>query len=173
MRYGQYFETSIGKLYLEVEEGCLVRLAGCGGDGSGTAGYSGEESAAEQEAPDKPDTVTVELMERVMGEVAEYLDGKRAVFDIPIHTEGTYFQEKVWAALREIPYGETRTYGEIARAVGSPGGARAVGMACNRNPVLLLTPCHRVIGGTGKLVGFAGGLEVKKHLLELEGADIG
>lgn len=157
MGYGQYFDTSIGKLYLEVEEGCLVRLSGLKGDGAGK--FSGEE----------PKEATLELAERIIREVEEYLEGKRTVFDIPIHTKGTPFQEKIWAALREIPYGETRTYGEIAVTVGSPKGARAVGMACNRNPILLFTPCHRVIGSTGKLVGFAGGLEVKKRLLELEG----
>lgn len=171
MRYGQYFDTSIGKLYLEVEEGCLVGLSCSEGDGSGTGKPSEEERATERKNSDKPDAAAVELMDRVMSEVAEYLEGKRRAFDIPLHTGGTAFQEKVWAALREIPYGKTCSYGEIAGAVGSPRGARAVGMACNRNPILLFTPCHRVIGSTGKLVGFAGGLEVKKHLLELESGE--
>ena len=160
MGYGQYFDTSIGRLYLEVEEGCLVRLSSLKKDKAGN--LLREES----------EETTLELAERIRREVAEYLEGKRTSFDIPIHTKGTPFQEKVWAALRGIPYGETRTYGQIAVTVGSPKGARAVGMACNRNPILLFTPCHRVIGSTGELVGFAGGLEVKKRLLELEGAAV-
>jgi methylated-DNA-[protein]-cysteine S-methyltransferase len=82
--------------------------------------------------------------------------------------KGTEFQQKVWAALCEIPYGETRTYGEIAAAIGSPKAARAVGMACNRNPVWITIPCHRVVGSNGSLTGYAGGLEMKKFLLELE-----
>lgn len=78
----------------------------------------------------------------------------------------------MWQALREIPYGQTRSYGEIARAVGSPKGFRAVGLACNRNPVLLMVPCHRVVGRDGGLTGFACGLEAKRFLLELEHAGI-
>lgn len=102
-------------------------------------------------------------------QLQEYLNGTRTSFDIPIDTDsGTKFQRKVWAALRDIPYGETRTYGEIAAAIGSPKGARAVGMGCNKNPILIITPCHRVIGASGALTGFACGLDIKKLLLEIE-----
>lgn len=101
-------------------------------------------------------------------ELAEYFAGKRTEFTVPLHENGTPFQKRVWAALRTIPYGETRSYGQIAEQIGNPGGARAVGMANNRNPIMIITPCHRVIGADGSLVGFGGGLSVKEYLLELE-----
>lgn len=101
-------------------------------------------------------------------ELTEYFAGIRTVFTVPLHEEGTPFQKRVWAALRGIPYGETRSYGQIAAQTGNPKAARAVGMANNRNPVMIITPCHRVIGADGSLVGFGGGLSMKKYLLELE-----
>ena len=97
-----------------------------------------------------------------------YFAGKRTTFSLPLRPAGTAFQLAVWQALTEIPYGETRSYGEIAAAVGNPKAARAVGMANNRNPISILIPCHRVIGSTGALVGYGGGLEKKLFLLELE-----
>lgn len=102
-------------------------------------------------------------------QLQEYFYGTRKKFDIKFDTsQGTDFQRRVWQALREIPYGETRTYGEIAKIVGSPKGTRAVGMACNKNPLLIITPCHRVIGSTGSLTGFACGIDIKKLLLDIE-----
>ncbi|HPR40273.1 MAG TPA: methylated-DNA--[protein]-cysteine S-methyltransferase [Oscillospiraceae bacterium] len=98
-----------------------------------------------------------------------YFSGKRRDFDLPVRTEGTVFQKAVWNALREIPYGEAKTYGEIAAAVGKPGAARAVGSACHHNPVSIVIPCHRVLGASGKLTGYGGGLEKKEFLLDLEG----
>ena len=115
-----------------------------------------------------PDPGSLALWERLRGELEEYFAGTRKSFDLPIRCAGTPFQRRVWAALAEIPYGETRSYGQIARLTGSPGAARAVGMACHVNPVVLLIPCHRVVGATGALTGFGGGLEVKKRLLALE-----
>ena len=103
-------------------------------------------------------------------ELEEYFAGRRSVFSVPLSPHGTRFQLAVWRALREIPYGQTRTYGEIAASVGRPGAARAVGMANHDNPLLIFTPCHRVVGKGGALTGFACGLEVKRRLLELEGA---
>ncbi len=108
------------------------------------------------------------LSDRARGEIMEYLSGARRAFDFPIRARGTVFQERVWEALREIPYGETRTYGQIAEAIGKPGAARAVGMANNRNPIWIAIPCHRVVGANGALVGYAGGLEMKEALLALE-----
>ena len=108
------------------------------------------------------------LADQAHGEIMEYLAGRRRVFGFPIRAEGTAFQQRVWNALREIPYGETRTYGQIAEMIGSPKAARAVGMANNRNPVWIAIPCHRVVGADGSLVGYAGGLEMKKALLALE-----
>lgn len=89
-------------------------------------------------------------------------------FSVPIHLKGTDFQKKVWNELKNIPYGETRTYKEIAEKIGKPKASRAVGMACNKNPIVILVPCHRVVGTNGSLTGYAGGIELKKALLEAE-----
>lgn len=109
-----------------------------------------------------------ELTDTVFRQVMEYLNGRRREFDFPYTLRGTPFQEKVWRALCAIPYGETRTYGEIAAAVGSPKAARAVGMANHQNPILIAVPCHRVVGANGKLVGYGCGLDMKEALLKLE-----
>ena len=101
-------------------------------------------------------------------QLLEYFEGNRRIFDIPLNPAGTPFQKAVWQALGEIPYGQTRTYAQIAAAIGRPGAARAVGMACHRNPVWIIIPCHRVIGANSALTGYAGGLEMKRTLLELE-----
>jgi methylated-DNA-[protein]-cysteine S-methyltransferase len=99
----------------------------------------------------------------------EYFAGKRKKFSVKLDFAGTAFQNKVWRALLTIPFGETRSYGEIARQLGNPKAMRAVGAANGRNPISIIAPCHRVIGATGDLTGFAGGLKIKAYLLELEG----
>jgi methylated-DNA-[protein]-cysteine S-methyltransferase len=104
-------------------------------------------------------------------QLAEYFAGRRKAFDLTLDFAGTEFQKKVWRALLTIPFGETRTYAQIAKQVGDPKAVRAVGAANGRNPISIVAPCHRVIGSNGKLTGFAGGLGVKAHLLRLEGAD--
>lgn len=105
----------------------------------------------------------------VVVQLRRYFAGELMVFDLPLSVRGgSDFERAVWAELARIPYGETRTYGEIATATGDPGAARAVGVACNRNPLPLVVPCHRVVGAGGKLVGFGGGLHRKRFLLELE-----
>jgi methylated-DNA-[protein]-cysteine S-methyltransferase len=101
-------------------------------------------------------------------QLEEYFAGGRSRFDIPMHLEGTAFQRTVWHALTEIPYGETISYGELARRIGRPDRARAVGTANGQNPIAVIVPCHRVIGANGKLVGYGGGLDNKRRLLELE-----
>jgi methylated-DNA-[protein]-cysteine S-methyltransferase len=98
----------------------------------------------------------------------EYFAGERIEFELALAAQGTEFQRRVWRGLGEIPYGETVTYGELARTVGVPGGARAVGLANGRNPVAIVVPCHRVIGAGGSLTGYAGGVSRKRYLLELE-----
>jgi len=103
-------------------------------------------------------------------ELEQYFGGARREFTFPLDLRGTDFQLACWRALLAIPYGETRSYGDIARAVGRPKGFRAVGMANNRNPVAIVVPCHRVIASDGTLCGYGGGLDVKRKLLELEGA---
>ena len=101
-------------------------------------------------------------------QLKEYFEKKRRVFDIELDFAGTEFQIQVWQALLTIPFGETRTYGQIAKQIGNPGSVRAVGGAANKNPIPVIAPCHRVIGADGKLVGFGGGLENKVYLLALE-----
>lgn len=108
------------------------------------------------------------VLRQAVSELTEYFAGTRKSFSVPIAPAGTAFQLKVWAALRDIPYGETRSYGEIAAAVGNPKASRAVGGANHRNPILILTPCHRVIGASGALTGFGAGLPMKEALLKLE-----
>jgi methylated-DNA-[protein]-cysteine S-methyltransferase len=101
-------------------------------------------------------------------ELEEYFSGTRSTFSVPLDTHGTEFQKNVWNALLKIPFGETRTYGQLAKELGHPKAMRAVGAANGRNPAAIVVPCHRVIGADGKLTGFAGGLEAKAHLLNLE-----
>jgi methylated-DNA-[protein]-cysteine S-methyltransferase len=99
-----------------------------------------------------------------------YFSGQLKSFDVKMAPKGTEFQKSVWKALKEIPYGETRTYGEVAKSIGNPKASRAVGLANNRNPIAIIVPCHRVIGADGKLTGYASGLDIKEFLLKLEGS---
>lgn len=104
----------------------------------------------------------------VIKQLDEYFVGKRTKFELNISPKGTEFQKKVWAELLKIPYGKTKSYQEIAEAIGKPSAQRAVGSACNKNPILLIIPCHRVVSKTGKLTGFACGVDRKEQLLKLE-----
>ncbi len=109
------------------------------------------------------------LLDEVAEQLRAYFAGELVEFTVPVSIRrGSDFERAVWAQLSRIPYGETHTYGEVARAIGEPDAARAVGVACNRNPVGVVVPCHRVVGAGGKLVGFGGGLPAKRRLLELE-----
>jgi O-6-methylguanine DNA methyltransferase len=121
-----------------------------------------EKQSAWQESP--------RLMQPYVSELEEYFSGNRREFTFPLDLRGTDFQLACWRALLAIPYGETRTYADIARAIGKPQAFRAVGMANNRNPIAIVVPCHRVIASDGTLCGYGGGLSVKRKLLELEGA---
>lgn len=109
------------------------------------------------------------VLEAAARQLDDYFAGRRQRFDLPLDFRGTDFQKQVWAALLAIPYGETRSYADIARAIGRPSATRAVGAANGRNPLSIIAPCHRVIGSNGALTGFAGGLAAKRHLLALEG----
>ena len=111
------------------------------------------------------------LLREAERQLAEYFSGTRRRFDLPLAPQGTPFQRAVWQALAEIPYSETRSYGEIAAQLGKPGAARAVGMANHRNPIPVIIPCHRVIGADGALTGYAGGMENKAWLLALESSN--
>ena len=108
------------------------------------------------------------LIKEAANQIDEYLNKKRKVFDLPLCAHGTEFQKKVWEALKTIPYGLTHNYEQISIMIGNPKACRAVGLANNKNPIAIIVPCHRVIGKNGSLVGYAGGLELKHKLLELE-----
>jgi len=108
------------------------------------------------------------LIKKTAAQLEEYFDGKRKVFDIPLFLKGTAFQQAVWKALLRIPYGETKSYKEVATMAGNAAACRAAGMANNRNPVAIIVPCHRVIGADGSLTGYGGGLDKKQYLLDLE-----
>ena len=153
MRYGMYVDTSVGRLYLAEENGYLIKLDRV---------ESGKEDILRETA----------LLNNAAKQLREYFAGQRQQFEIPIHMEGSEFQKKVWDALTRIPYGEARTYGELAKEIGCPGGARAVGGACNRNPIMIIVPCHRVVGSNGSLVGFGGGLPLKEAWLQVVGINI-
>lgn len=108
----------------------------------------------------------------VRSQLSEYFERKRVHFDLPIALHGTIFQQSVWSLLQTIPYGETRSYGELADLLGNRLAIRAVGLANGKNPLSIIIPCHRVVGSNGSLTGYAGGLERKRRLLELEAADV-
>ncbi len=109
-------------------------------------------------------------MHAARAQLSEYFEGKRRVFDLPLRPEGSPFEQQVWSRLLEVPYGVTTSYGAIAAALGLANGARAVGYANGANPIPIVIPCHRVIGSSGDLTGYGGGLPLKRALLELEGA---
>lgn len=142
-------QSPVGDLTLTEENGALTGLY------FGRLSLEGEEGLTA-------------LLEKASRQLEEYFAGKRKQFDLPLSLWGTEFQRQVWAALRDIPYGETRSYGQIAQAVGRPKAVRAVGMANHRNPISIIVPCHRVVGADGSLTGYGGGLENKKFLLALE-----
>ena len=146
------FDSPAGRLALQGEGACVTGLA---------LPNAPVSRIAEHETP---------VLAEARRQVLEYLAGARRSFDLPLDPRGTSFQRRVWAALTAIPWGETRTYAQIAAAVGSPRAVRAVGQANHRNPIPILIPCHRVVGADGTLTGYGGGLELKRKLLELEGA---
>jgi len=124
-----------------------------------------------EKAAEAAETGQSPLLLQAAGQLAEYFEGRRRSFDLPLAPFGTEFQRRVWAELTCIPYGETRFYSQVAEALGQGGASRAVGQANNRNPLAIIIPCHRVLGRDGHLTGYAGGLEIKEYLLKLE-ADV-
>jgi methylated-DNA-[protein]-cysteine S-methyltransferase len=145
--------SPIGPLTLVQDDGALVRLA---------------MSPATALVPDELGERSDEGFGDVVAQLGEYFAGERTTFDLPLRPVGSDFELAVWQQLTRIPYGETRSYGFVAKAVGEPGGAQAVGAANGRNPLAIVVPCHRVIGADGSLVGFGGGLPRKRFLLDLE-----
>ena len=123
---------------------------------------------AEDKYSDDYNLLETELIKNAGEQLLDYLGGSRTTFDLPLNPNGTEFQKKVWNTLCDIPYGETRSYKQVAEAIGNNKASRAVGMANNKNPIMIIIPCHRVVGSNGSLVGYAGGLDVKEKLLLLE-----
>ncbi|MEM7050736.1 MAG: methylated-DNA--[protein]-cysteine S-methyltransferase [Acidobacteriota bacterium] len=162
-RISVHLAAPTGRVLLIAEGDVLIQLSQH--DSAAQARAEGERRRAEHQ-PENP------LLAEAKGQLDEYFAGERRRFDLPLAPRGTDFQLQVWDQLLEIPYGETRTYGDLAAAHGGPGAARAVGQANHNNPIGIIIPCHRVIGSGGKLVGYASGLERKKQLLELEGAEV-
>ena len=150
-----YIDTPVGKLM----------LAGCEDHGLRHIAFQCGKGAMAPKPEWRESTAPFREVER---QLREYFRGQRTAFDLALHPKGTPFQLAVWKALAEIPYGQTRSYGDVARAVGRPAAVRAVGLANGRNPLPIVVPCHRVIGANGKLVGYGGGLAVKQALLDRE-----
>lgn len=147
-----YYETQIGKITI-IENGKAI-----------THIYFGKVIFQ-----DTHSSIETPLLKKAIREINEYLIGKRRIFDLPIEPSGTEFQQMVWRELQQIPYGKTCSYKDIAKGIGNINASRAVGMANNKNPIPIIIPCHRVIGSNGKLVGYAGGLDLKEKLLQIEG----
>lgn len=148
-----HIDTCVGTIGIAEEDGCITNIF-----------FSSEPAPAAEERE-------TQLLQIAATQIDEYFDGKRRSFDLPLLPSGTEFQKKVWNALLEIPFGETRSYQEIAEAAGNPKACRAVGNANNKNPISILIPCHRVIGKNGSMVGYGGGLAIKEQLLALERTD--
>ena len=142
-----YYDTYAGKIGIAEEDGAITDIV-----------FKTIDCPVEE----------TELIRETKRQLDEYFAGKRKDFDVPTRLNGTEFQKRVWLALRDIPYGKTASYKDVAAAVGCPKGYRAVGMANNRNPISIIYPCHRVVGSDGSLTGYGGGLDVKAKLLELE-----
>lgn len=150
-----YINSILGPIRLEEDGGALVGL------------HFDPDGVPELEALPRRVCETP-LLAQAEQELNEYFAGVRRSFELPLAPQGTAFQRAVWEQLLRIPYGETRTYGQLAAALGRPTASRAVGGACHANPIGILIPCHRVLGADGALTGYAGGVEVKRYLLELE-----
>lgn len=144
------YESEIGPLTIAEKNGALVQVS---------FGADGCEKRIKKETP---------LIAETWKQLQEYFSGMRKQFELPLAPEGTVFQQMVWKTLQTIPYGEVRTYGQIAAQIGAPKASRAVGMANHNNPIGIIIPCHRVVGANGKLTGYAGGLDKKEKLLQLE-----
>lgn len=151
MKYIKQIHTKLGNIAIIEEDNKIIAIE---------INKKIEEEMVQKETP---------LLKETEKQLLEYLEGRRKTFTVPLNPKGTKFMKQVWTALQEIPYGEVRTYGQIAQTVGKPKAARAVGMANHRNPIPIIIPCHRVIGSNGKLVGYALGIEMKEFLLKLEG----
>ncbi|MDE7404467.1 MAG: methylated-DNA--[protein]-cysteine S-methyltransferase [Lachnospiraceae bacterium] len=162
MNHKCHLQTPIGIICIQEEEETITALYD---DRQYEERYHLCRSDGELSFLEEPET---ELLKTAGTQLIEYFQGKRKEFSLPLSPQGTEFQKKVWEALCTIPYGQTRSYGEIATQIGNPKACRAVGGANNKNPIMIFIPCHRVIGADGSLVGFGGGLRAKRYMLDLE-----
>lgn len=156
-----FYETSIGRIGIAENGKAITDLWFA--DKADLSGVNPDKVNLQQAEMDE-----TPLLKKAAAQLTEYLDGTRREFDLPLAIEGTEFQTAVWKALLAIPYGETRSYGDIAQFIGNSKACRAVGMTNNRNRIAIIVPCHRVIGANGKLVGYGGGMDLKERLLALE-----
>jgi len=154
MMYYKRIQTPLGSIRIEADNKGICNISFC----------QEEEKEPQKDWEDKDCQILLQAEKQLI----EYMQGRRKKFELPLSVQGTEFQRKVWRELCNIPYGETRTYGQIAALIGNPKASRAVGMANHNNSISIVVPCHRVIGANKKLVGYAGGLDKKKALLELE-----
>lgn len=159
MRTHTVIDSVVGTLTLVAEEGAIVGLY-----------MDLQRHRPDDDALGEPEARgrEVEPFKAAADQLDAYFAGELTRFDLPLAPRGSDFQQRVWAALQEIPYGRTESYGELAERIGSPGGARAVGLANGKNPIGIIIPCHRVVGADGSLTGYGGGLDRKKQLLDLE-----
>lgn len=146
-----FYESEIGKIGITENDGKITNVY-----------------ITDNNLPEDVQLCETPLLKEAERQLESYFSGKLKEFNLPLEPCGTAFMKQVWAALCEIPYGNTASYGDIAKKIGKPKAARAVGLANNRNPIPIIIPCHRVIGTDGSLTGYAGGLEMKKKLLDLE-----
>ena len=156
MKHWTTMRSPIGRLLLVEENGVLLEVR----FSDGPKPVQPPQDAQENKAP----------FAETIRQLEDYFAGRRRDFDLPLSPQGTAFQKKVWNALLNVKYGRTASYADIARSIGNPGGVRAVGLANGRNPIPVIIPCHRVIGSNGTLTGYGGGLDIKRKLLDLEGA---
>lgn len=163
MRKAYIYETKLGRIFIAEDGQGITELSLL----PEQTGNNEENGLPVHSIPDYELEETVRIKEAAK-QLIEYLEGTRKEFTVDLRPEGTAFQKKVWEALCRIPYGETRTYKQIAVEIGNEKACRAVGMANHNNPVMCIIPCHRVIGMNGSLVGYAGGLPIKEQLLKLE-----
>jgi methylated-DNA-[protein]-cysteine S-methyltransferase len=168
--YGAEMESPIGPLLLAAtDQGlCNIHFGGLDDSLETLKDWSKKQLEGSEGEIVPVGTADHPVLKEAFSQLQAYFERKLQTFSLPLHMAGTPFQLKVWEVLREVPYGETCTYKDIALAIGQPGAMRAVGGANNRNPVPIVVPCHRVIGAGGKLVGYGGGLPVKIALLDLE-----
>lgn len=152
MYFSYIYESKFGNIYIKTDENYVYNINFI------------DINSINKEFEYKKNIIT----EEVIKQVEEYFNGKRKSFELPVNPQGTEFQKRVWRELQKIPYGQTRTYKDIAIKIEKPNASRAIGNANNKNPIAIVIPCHRVIGSNNKLVGYAGGIDKKIKLLELE-----